>query len=294
MILVAGGDADPNLGSLLERVRARGIAHRVVTVGAEGNPALVWDLQADRLTVDGEEVRVGGAFLRHDVFTHMADPRPATAARAVAWYTTLHGWIMAHDGVRLLNRDVTRQMNKPFYLALAGRAGLEIPETLVSNDVAALRERSAGHPMIAKPVTGGAYTRPLEELLDTVETRDGRAAAPAIVQQRLEQPEVRVYGIGGRFIPFAVRSAALDYRDAGDTRVELLSLDDVDPALVAGLGRLMDTLGMTYGAADFKTDPTTGRLRFLEINSSPMFVGFDRVSDHAVSDAILDFLVPGS
>lgn len=293
MILVAGGDADPNLGSLLERAEARGIPHRMVGVGAEGNPSLVWDLQADRLVVDGVEVHATGAFIRYDVFTQMQDKRPAVAARASAWFTTLHGWMMAHDGVRLLNRDVARQMNKPFYLALAQRSGLEIPETLVTNDVAALEARSAERRMIAKPVTGGGYTKPLEELLGTVESRDGRTASPAIVQERLEQPEVRIYGVGGRFLPFAVRSAALDYRDADDTRVEPLSPGDVDPALLAGLERLMGTLGMTYGAADFKTDPVTGRLRFLEINASPMFVGFDRVSDHAVSDAILDFIAPG-
>ncbi len=65
----------------------------------------------------------------------------------------------------------------------------------------------------------------------------------------------------------------------------------MDPALIEGLDRLMETLGMTYGAADFKTDPETGGLNFLEINSSPMFVAFDNASGHAVSDAILDFLL---
>lgn len=293
MILVAGGDSDPNLESLLQRLREREIPHRQVRVGAEGNPSMIWDLQRDRLLVDGEEVGATGAFIRYDVFTHMADPRQATSARASAWYTALQGWLMAHDGVRLLNRNAARQMNKPYYLCLAQRAGLEIPDTLVTNDLETLQHGAAERPMIVKPVGGGAQTQPLETTLATVEHRDGRTAGPAIVQQRLVQPEVRIYAVGGRFIPYAVRSEALDYRGAEDTRVEPLTLGDVDPEIVAGLGRLMATLGMNYGAADFKTDPATGRLRFLEVNSSPMFVGFDMVSDHAVSDAILDVVAAG-
>ncbi len=62
---------------------------------------------------------------------------------------------------------------------------------------------------IAKPVPGG-YCQPLSELLPTVERRDGLAAAPAIVKERLVAPEVRIFGIGNRFIPFHVRSDALD------------------------------------------------------------------------------------
>jgi D-alanine-D-alanine ligase-like ATP-grasp enzyme len=35
---------------------------------------------------------------------------------------------------------------------------------------------------------------------------------------------------------------------------------------------------MDFGAADFKTDPDTGQLVFLELNTSPMFARFDLVS----------------
>jgi D-alanine-D-alanine ligase-like ATP-grasp enzyme len=37
----------------------------------------------------------------------------------------------------------------------------------------------------------------------------------------------------------------------------------------------MKKLQMDFGAADFKTDPETGRLTFLELNTSPMFARFD-------------------
>ncbi|HKP75532.1 MAG TPA: hypothetical protein VJT67_08305 [Longimicrobiaceae bacterium] len=293
-ILVVGGDADFNLGSLRTRLDERGCPHRAVSVGATGNPSVIWDLQRDLLTVDGEEVRASGAFVRHDVFTHLADKRPATAQRASAWHATLAGWLYAHPEVRLLNRHVSAPAIKPFHLVMARRAGLEVPHTLITNDVARLEEESAVRRMIAKPVPGGGYCHPLEEVLASAPVRDGRTASPAIVQNRLEPPEVRVYGVGGRFIAFNVRSTVLDYRVSQETRVEAMALGDVQAGIVDGLRRLMELLGMDYGAADFKTDPETGRLIFLELNSAPMFAAFDAVSGHAVSDAIIDFLRPTS
>lgn len=291
-VLVVGGDADFNVGSLRARLDERGIPRRSISVGVAGNPSVAWDLQTDVLTVDGQEVRAAGAFVRYDVFTHLADPRPATSQRAGAWHATLAGWLWAHPEVRLLNRYANAPSNKPFHLLLARRAGLEIPRTLVTNDRARLEQEAAAQPMVAKPVAGGGYCHPLAEVLASAPARDGRTASPAIVQNRLEPPEVRVYSVGGRFIPFAVRSDVLDYRVSKETRVEAMAAGDVDPALLAGLGRLMDALGMDYGAADFKTDPATGRLVFLELNSSPMFAAFDGVSGGAVSDAIIDFLLP--
>jgi hypothetical protein len=288
-VLVAGGDADPNLAALLYRLRERECPHRAVLVGAEGNPALVWDVNADELLVDGEPVRARGAFVRYDVFTHMADSRQATAYRASAWHAAVMGWLWGHDEVRVLNRLAGRPMSKPYQLVLAKRVGLEIPRTLITNDAERLVAEAAAASLVVKPVPGGGYCQPLEEMIVAAPMRDGRTAAPAIVQQRLEQPEVRIYGVGGQFIPFRIHSEALDYRVSSETRVEHLPLDAVPPDLVSGLARLMDAMEMDYGAADFKTDPDTGRLRFLEINSSPMFAAFDAVSDGAVSDAIVDF-----
>jgi hypothetical protein len=52
----------------------------------------------------------------------------------------------------------------------------------------------------------------------------------------------------------------------------------------------MDEVGLDFGAADFKTCPDTGSYRFLEVNSAPMFAGFDRVAKGCLSAAILEWL----
>lgn len=294
MLLIAGGESDPNVASVLGRMRWRGIDGRELLVGV-ANPGLTWDFQSDSLRVDGEEVRPAAVFLRYDVFSTLADERPPVTFRAQAWFTTLHGWIQAHPGVRALNRHATGGANKPHILHTAKRIGLRIPFTLITNELDALEaDASRLGPMIAKPVPGGGFAQDVGELLAKTPRREGRSAAPAFVQRRMEAPEVRIYGVGResarRFIPFRVESDALDYRADAESRVVHLPLDTVDAEAVEGLGRLMDTLEMDYGAADFKTCPETGRLVFLEINSGPMFSAFDEVSGWAVSDAILDYL----
>jgi glutathione synthase/RimK-type ligase-like ATP-grasp enzyme len=289
-VLIAGGDADPNIHSILRRARERGLPVLELLSGPERTPALTWDVQADALRLDGREVRPAAGFMRYDVFHAMADKRAAVSFRAQAWYTTLHGWLLAHGDVRMVNRAYAGQTNKPFMLRVAADCGLRIPRTLITNELDALERMEGAAEMIAKPVPGGAHTQLLGDLLRTTERQNGVSAAPAIVQQRLVSPEVRIYGVGGRFIPFDVISDQLDYRADDSTRVVPRPLASIDPALIAALARLMDRLGMQYGAADFKTDAETGELVFLEINSGPMFAAFDRASGYAVSDAILDYL----
>lgn len=288
-ILLAGGDADPNLHSLRQRMLTRGFDHFSLLSGTQSNPRLTWDVQADVLTVDGREIRPAACFIRYDVFTHMADRDPESAKRAAAWFTTLAGWLHVHPEVRILNRRFSGNNNKPYQLHLARQVGLEIPVTLISNDLDALEAWSGERPLIAKPVQGGSHCREMGEML-TLAGDKGRAG-PFIAQNRLVQPEVRLYRIGSRFVAFEMRSDVLDYRTSVAAQVVPMPLEKVPEHLFDGLRRLMDLLQMDFGAADFKTDPDTGRLLFLELNSSPMFLGFDLVTGGAVSDAILAFLV---
>jgi glutathione synthase/RimK-type ligase-like ATP-grasp enzyme len=290
-ILVAGGDRDPNLSSLVATLERRGDELLFLQVGADHHPWILWDLPADRLVLDGREIRPRAAFVRHDVFTNLADKRPASAHRAFAWYTTVMSWIAAHEDVRYLNRRSFDQGSiKPYALYLARELGLAIPPTYITNRLASAEALAPGKPKIVKPVNGGVHTKRLPDVVAATELRNGAAAAPAIVQTELVQPEVRVYGVGGRFLAFAMESEELDYRENQSARVKLLP--EVPKGLQQPLARLMDRVGLQFGAADFKSDPETGELLFLEINTSPMFAAFDRVSNGAVSAAIAEFLAP--
>lgn len=289
-ILVAGGDQDFNLHALVETLATRGHDVLFLRVGKDHHPSISWTLGSAKLTIDGREVRPDGAFVRHDVFTHLEDRRPASAQRAFAWYTAISGWLGANTKVRCLNRlGSFAGANKPFVLHLAREEGLAIPKTLISNDLEELDRFLADQPKIAKPINGGGYCQKLTEATTQVTSRrSGIAAAPAIVQRELVPPEHRVYRIGDRYLGFEVISRELDYRTTRDCRVELWQ--EIPEDLVSALGRLMDRLGLDFGAADFKACPDTGQLLFLEVNSGPMFAAFDRAAKGSLTGAIAAFL----
>lgn len=291
-LLIAGGDQDPNVRHLLARIEARAIAHRSLLIGSARAPTLTWELEQDRLWLDGVLVEPRAVFVRHDVFTSLADGRSESAGRALAWYVALSGWLERHTEVRTLNRGYLGQTtNKLAVLQLARECGLAIPRTCVSNDLTALDRFCVGAAKIAKPVAGGSLTRDYAELREQIPRRGEIAAAPAIVQHRMVAPEVRIYRVGARLFAFTVDSPSLDYREQQDARLAELELARLPADLQARLLELCERLGLDYAAADFKTDPDSGELAFLEINSAAMFVAFDRIVEGRLCDAIIDRLI---
>jgi glutathione synthase/RimK-type ligase-like ATP-grasp enzyme len=252
---------------------------------------VTWDLDADALIVNGAETRPRAVFIRNDVFTGLASRRPEPFQRALAWYTTIHGWAVAHTDVRITNRASAFQMtNKPHALCLAREVGLDIPSTVVSNDFELLSRELEARALIAKPVNGGDYTRELSEVLRSAPVLDSSLPAPAIVQERLMPPEIRVYRVGERFFAYQLVADALDYRTTADCNVVPLELEDLPVGLTDKLRALTDRLQIDFGAADFKACARTGRLLFLEINNGPMFAAFDAVSAGRLTNALIDFL----
>lgn len=287
-LLIAGGDADPNIAALLSAAESSGVAHQKLLVGKSSNPSITWNIVTGQLLLDNEPLECGAAFVRHDVFTALDDGQASSQYRALAWHTAVTGWLAAHPEVFILNRRNLNQVtNKPLVLKLARDCGLVIPETLITND----RKRLAGflsdRSGVVKPINGGAYCEPLDEVLERTVVKDGRVAAPAIVQQRLVPPEVRIYAVRERYFAFNVVSPELDYRSTQNCRVEAT---DVPMELIECFGALLAKLGLDFAAADFKTCPDTGQLVFLEVNTGPMFAAFDHVTNGELCHTMLDAL----
>lgn len=283
-ILLAGGETDGELAAVRVQLDALGWPYESVIVGPESRPRLHWNLATDRLLVDGRESHPWALFFRYDAATAMG----GDGFGALAWYTTLLGWVLAHPQVAILNRDSVRAApNKLHILWLARECGLDIPATVATNDLSRLRDEPRGS-LIAKPAAGGALCEALETVLPlTLRGPNGEAPAPAIVQERLVPPEVRVYVVGGGCYGFRVESDALDYRR--DASVRLSLVPDLPQSLTVPLLRLMSLLRMDFGAADFKAR-ADGTLCFLEINNAPMFAAFDRVANGVLSEAIVAHL----
>lgn len=267
------------------------MSYQKLLVGKSSHPSLAWDVGSGDLLLEGERLQCAAAFVRHDVFTALEDGQASTQYRALAWYTAVTGWLGAHPEVFIFNRRNLNQVtNKPLVLKLAQDSGLPIPRTLITNDRERLADFLADQSGVVKPINGGGYCEPLAQALEHTAVKDGRAAAPAIVQDRLVPPEIRIYIIGNRYFAFNMISPELDYRSTQNCRVEPT---DVPSDLTDRYGKLLMKLGLDFAAADFKTCPETGQLLFLEVNTGPMFAAFDRASNGKLCDAMIETLVSG-
>ena len=287
-LLVAGGSLDPNLTRLIEIAKQKQVHVCELRHHPASSPAFSWHLNQEQPKLEAQNLSAAGAFIRYDVFGNINSSNSGSSRRASAWYQTLYGWLLSKDSIRLFNRhQIPAVGNKPAMLFLAQKLGLGIPDTWIANTEQELTKYSVGS-AIAKPVAGGGFCSSLEEQILSIDFRNGCAAMPAIVQNRLVGPEVRIYIVGNYTFAFEIRSQHLDYRVKQDA--EVLPLKTL-PEEVHLLRKLMKALKMDFGAADFKTNPQTKELVFLELNSSPMFVRFDQTINGALCEAIIHTLL---
>lgn len=283
MILVAGGQLDVNIGTLLKRILERRLEFRDLLVGPSLIPRVTFDFASDAIVLNGQAVEPTSCFIRHDVFLHQQTRKEGDFTAALNWFYAIRGWSLSRPGIRLFNRhSYLSENNKIENLGLAVQAGLLVPETIVTNEFEARFADRDG--WIQKPVAGGEYTTLLSAF--TADGTEKPASFPRFVQRRLHRPELRVYRIGEALLGFHLRSDDLDYREK--QRVEIQAAP-VPAELRQPLFKLCDTLGLDFSAADFMKDES-GNYRFLEVNSQPMFAAFDRVAEGELCDKILDHL----
>jgi len=182
--------------------------------------------------------------------------------------------------------------NKGVQLYVARQSGLKVPETLLGNSPAAVREFFDRHPddAICKAFASHVWQQPgAAEVMITETfslTREQLPSedevftyAPAIYQQRvIKQSDVRMVLMGERVYSYALRTPgnALDWRHPAafkDARVEMVPTpEDVE----SGILRFARETGACFGSVDFAVD-RDGNWWFLEINEQGQFLWLDRL-----------------
>ncbi len=176
--------------------------------------------------------------------------------------------------------------SKGFQIAALHQAGLPVPRTLWTNDPAAVRRFAGGGRVVYKPVAGGAATRELgpEDLTD--ERLRALSGAPVTFQELLEGDNYRVYVLDGRVIAqIRVTSEEIDFRQ-NETAVEETQLA---PEVQEQCLQAAEIIGMRWTGMDLRAD-SSGTLKFLELNSSPMFLGFDARAGTKIRETLVDRL----
>ncbi|GLW09731.1 hypothetical protein Misp01_48600 [Microtetraspora sp. NBRC 13810] len=194
--------------------------------------------------------------------------------------------------------------NKLLHLHRAVELGFTVPETVVTNDPAALVPawNRAGGRLITKALGYHPFTLDGEErhLFTTVVPRrrlSGRHRfrhGPAMVQPNLPKAyELRVTVVGERVFAARIdsqnsRLTAVDWRHYEDAKVGY-SAYDLPPEVGKRCARLVAGLGLTFGALDFVVTPD-GRYVFLELNVNGQWAFVEMLTGLPIGDAIADWL----
>jgi hypothetical protein len=113
---------------------------------------------------------------------------------------------------------------------------------------------------------------------------------PALVQQLISGPDVRVHIVNKDCFSEVVSSPEVDYRFAKRKRQTTCRVPDFIEEACRALVQRMNT---SFLGIDFKVEARTGKWYFLEANSMPAYHGYDKRCEFAISNALGRFLSQG-
>ena len=194
--------------------------------------------------------------------------------------------------VRCVNRYSASRLvrNKAVQLRLAAGSGLKVPETLMSNSPAAVREFFDRNPQqaICKAFATHVWQQQGSTDVTVTETfsldREELPAddavftySPAIYQEKVKkQFDVRAVLMGERVYSFALRTPAnsLDWRHDAALRNVAVERIDTPAAVESGILAFAEKAGVCTGSLDLAVD-RNGDWWFLEINEQGQFLWLD-------------------
>lgn len=289
MMVIGGGVRDPNIQHLSKYLDNQDIPHLKICHGNDPEIELSADISKGEIRWNKKWIKMSSAFIRHDVFSFLESGDFEYEGIAQAWYGTLQGMAYSNDDTKIFNRNLNlRSLSKVYILSIAEKFEITIPRSIITNSYAELKRMSSLESCIAKPVVSGAYCIELHRFLDSATWPEDTSPMPAFVQPKLEYPEFRVFIIGKTPLAFIIKSTQTDYRTDHRAHIQHIG-SGIDFKLpVNQLVRLADHLNLDFCAFDLKTEED--KVVMLEVNSSPMFSGYDQVSDGAICNQICKFL----
>ncbi|MEP6955079.1 MAG: MvdC/MvdD family ATP grasp protein [Solirubrobacteraceae bacterium] len=187
---------------------------------------------------------------------------------------------------------------KLLQLRVAQDVGLEIPSTLVTNDVAAARsyvDARAYRDVICKAFSATEQQWRETRLVGEPELAalENVRYAPVIFQEYVPaEVDLRVTVVGQELFTGAIYSQESEYpvdfrMDMGNTRVEA---DELPAEVAEQLLELMARLGIVYGAIDLRRTPD-GRHVFLEVNPAGQWLFVEQATGQPIARALAQELL---
>ncbi|MFZ3467803.1 ATP-grasp domain-containing protein [Streptomyces sp. 4.24] len=298
MIFAIGSAADGTFVHLLPALRRSGpvIVLDMVQLFLEGGYVLGdGQARASCLRLDGtsyEVVPEDGFWLRMPGLSEGA-PDPVTGCHVDRFQGGLSR-AFTRSGRRVVNPPFAEPSNysKAAHLvAMASSSGLSCPKTLLTNsreEAAAFIDQLDGR-VIYKGVSSQktwarAWKGGDDDRLDLI------GAVPALFQELVRGPDVRVHTAGSGVHAEMIESEDVDYRTSSRNRY---SRTACPPEVRDACLKLSRAVGAPLLGVDFKI-AEDGRWVFLEANSMPCFQGYDVRAGGRISADLVAYLREGS
>jgi glutathione synthase/RimK-type ligase-like ATP-grasp enzyme len=311
VILVISHEQDPHAAAVIRHLEAAG--QRVMLLNLSELP--------DRATLSIEygrrerpyieyARRTGERFHLHEVTAAWWRRPQAPDLSAVAdphlnlfssneWSEAINGLWQLLNGARWMNDPVRDDAagRKANQLRVAAEVGLRIPRTLMTSDpsrVAAFVEacRPAGAIFKTFSCTHAVWRETSRLRSEDLAHVDAVRVAPVIFQEFIPADcDLRITAVGGRLFPAAIRSrageATIDFRPTvGEADVTPAVLP---PSVEGPLRKLLERLGLAYGAIDMRRTPD-GEYYFFEVNTAGEFLFIEDRTGLPIGRTMADWL----
>ncbi|HKE18383.1 MAG TPA: hypothetical protein VKB80_26075 [Kofleriaceae bacterium] len=218
------------------------------------------------------------------------DDREERSFIAREWSSTVRGVFASLDVPTINPIYAMARATKPYQLALARRAGLAVPDTLItSSSSRAVEFVSAPGDSVHKVITSPHGRFLATKLWDDCDTRHlpDLELAPTIFQRRVGgKRELRITVVGDRLFAAEYSTELVDGRtDMAAAYVR----HDLPPSVERRLLSFLDQLELPFATVDMRID-ARGEYWFLEANNAGQFLWIEVRTGLPISAAVADLL----
>jgi ATP-grasp ribosomal peptide maturase len=193
---------------------------------------------------------------------------------------------------------------KPVQLATASRSGLSVPNTVITNEPSTVRAFADRGKTITKLLGASSiyeegqrkvgFTRLVDEA-DLADLRGIEVTTHCFQSWVPKSFETRVTVVGDAMTAVAIHAGSASSYVDWRTDYDALSyeLTDLPEQVESGIRRLMDSLGLKYGALDFVVTPD-GEWIFLEVNPTGQYGWIEAKTGAPLTDQLAELLAEGT
>jgi glutathione synthase/RimK-type ligase-like ATP-grasp enzyme len=185
--------------------------------------------------------------------------------------------------------------SKVYQSFLAESVGLRTPRTLVTTDPdqAKMFYEACGRQVIYKSLSSvRSVVSPVVDA-DLSERIRRVVNCPTQFQEVVEGIDIRVHTVGSKVFATEIASDASDYRYAGrDGRSLSMRAIDLPPEIEKACLSMARSLGLVLSGVDLRRSPE-GEYYCFEVNPSPGFIFYERMTGQPISEAVGHLLRKG-